>query len=168
MFRLRLSHRRAFLRRQSMGPQNQSAFLRRWNTDPELRLHRQPLVTARTVCSQSSGPFRRDAIERSVDRVRGGVLEQKTARMSNDILAPSRRRDILPRAATKSSILRKPSVKHDVPVDRRRNQRRTKEIVAIRHLSGQAQQWRRSRARPYVVRTCRHMDQARCAGHRRM
>ena len=167
MFRLRLSHRRAFLRRQSIGPQNQSAFLHRWNTDRELRLHGQPLVTARTVCSQSSGPFRRDAIERSVDRVRGGVLEQKTARMSN---ASSHRLagDILPRAATKSSILRKPSVKHDVPVDRRRNQRRTKEIVAIRHLSGQAEQRRRSRARPYVVRTCRHMDQARCAGHRRM
>ena len=29
--------------------------------------------------------------------------------------------DNLPRAATKSSILRKPSVKHDVPVDRMRN-----------------------------------------------
>jgi hypothetical protein len=37
------------------GASNQSAFLRRWNTDRELRLHRQPLATARTVCSQSSG-----------------------------------------------------------------------------------------------------------------
>jgi hypothetical protein len=53
--------------------------------------------------------------------------------------------DILPRAATKSSILGKPSVKHDVPVDRRRDQRRTEEIVVLRHLSGQAEQRRRSR-----------------------
>jgi hypothetical protein len=53
--------------------------------------------------------------------------------------------DILPRAATKSSILGKPSVKHDVPVDRRRDQQRTEEIVVLRHLSGQAEQRRRSR-----------------------
>jgi hypothetical protein len=101
--------------------------------DPELRLHRQPLATARTVCSQSSRPFRRDAIERSVHRVRGQVLEQTTARMSN---ASSHRLVRSPRSATKSSTLRKPSVKHDVPVDRRRNRPRTKEVVVIRHPSG--------------------------------
>src|SRR6478752_10456496 len=53
--------------------------------------------------------------------------------------------DILPRAATKSSIFGKPSVKHDVPVDRGRDQRRTEEIVVLRHLSGQVEQRCRSR-----------------------
>jgi hypothetical protein len=60
------------------------------------------------------------------------------------VLAPSLRRHP-PTRGNQILDLGKPSVKHDVPVDRRRDQRRTEEIVVLRHLSGQAEQRRRSR-----------------------